>query len=491
MGADGTAPSLYGLSAEPAFVTDTVDEEASYHVLSATGAEWALTSTPGDAVLSGDVTLGLGSYWQAPMYPISAHVGDHWYGIVTDLDWDGTVPIAEGGKPTTLTATVKSVFDVERPIQGARVTWTVAEQVPRVIETDVEGKSKFEYTPSKDDIVEDHITIKATCEDALGHNTWRDRSLRAYVEAPWHEQLKVVLREKDGEVIEFTSQGMRLVRGGDYQLMLTPDGDFFLGDSLSLDWLDGSGELGIEFSPTGPREMPPEGLTWDITGGDKSGLFNLYVRSLQLGESLLFKQPGVQMSANLAEEAEMTPKESVGGLPPIFHRGDEIEVRIVPKADSPLGLMELAATLYFEQIEEQFSQGQMPSTPTYGTKREGVTNAGVAWCLKAADSGNSGQFGLTIKMPGFTNGLMLPKALALSRELGNEAQVFINDDEEPFGAKALVLRRGSRSASSLCPESTVGWGEPRSRAGLPLTVGPWMRSRYPQTQVMGKTTSKT
>ncbi|MDF9618403.1 hypothetical protein P5705_12165 [Pseudomonas entomophila] len=482
------ASTLYGLSATPPLKDDdqdnSSDKEHHYLTLSGGVAQWGLEADKRDDARSGLVKLGLGSYWQAPKYLFEADVGDHWFSI-TDLEWDGTTPIV-GGKAVTLTVTVNSAFVEKRAMPGVEVEWTVGVQAPQRIVTDTNGQSKFEYIPKEEDIEGEYITITAACKDALGHDISIEKKLRAFVKAPWDELMTLVLREKDGPVVDPSELGMRLARGGKYELTLTPESadDYFIGHMITLGWFDNSllrnakpqdeKQLGIDFCPTIEREMTKDGLTWEINAGEDSGEFKLQVWSDRLGKEVPFLLPGVQMSANLAEEAElkvMLDEAEMEESPPIFHRGVNATVRIIPFEHSPLRLMKLTAKLQFDQIEGEFSQGQVPSDPAYGVESEEVTDAGVQWCLNPKDSGNSGQFGLKIEMPGFTTPLMLEKVLALSKELGDETQVFINDDKDPLGGRSLVLRRGTPLAIKLKPRDHSGLGRTKLKGWITFDGG--------------------
>lgn len=457
-------PSRYGLSAIPQFVTDTFDEEEAYQVLAATGVKWQLAAAIAENVRSGDVALGLGSYWQAPKYPIDAHVGDHWYSI-TDLVWDGRVPIIDKGIPATLTATVCSAFDVKRPVKGATVKWMAGTREFGAGETDANGQLSVQYMPEERDIEGGEVTITATCTDAFGHTLIQSRKLRAFVKAPWDELMTMTLKEKDGPAVKPTALSMRLKRGVEYQLTLAPsgEGNYFIGHTIALDWFEGSlwrdsrqpgkKQLGIDFEPKDGREMTKAGLAWDIVAGEESGLFTLQAWSEELSKDVPFPLDGVQMSANLADEADLMPAaQDEDGVPPIFQRGVGKPVRIVPKVGSPLGRMELGATLKFVRLANDIPATQIPAEPPYNTANP-VTDTGALWTLVGSAGGDSGQFSLQVDMPGFTTPLTLEKGLMMSSVLSDEAQVLI--DGKPLGDASLLLWRNTLQVITLQPRANI------------------------------------
>ncbi|MCG8294784.1 Ig-like domain-containing protein [Pseudomonas entomophila] len=455
MSSEGT-PNRYGLTAAPQLVTDSADQADAYQNLPAEGVEWQLTAAA-DSVASGDVRLGLGSWWQAPKYPFDAQVSDHWYSV-SDLAWDGTVPIVEGGKPTTLTATVSSAFDDKRLVEGAMVEWTVGAQSPQIIPTDANGQSEFEYTPKAEDIVGGYITVKATCIDALAHETNKERALRAFDRAPWLDQLKMVLREKDGPVVEPTPLGMRLVRGGEYQMTLTPDGDYFLGDLITLDWFEGSKSLGIEFSPKGEQKLAPEGLSWSITGGNESGLFNLYLWSKTLGQDVPFLLPGVQMSADLVDEASLEIVDQNGnpqdGDVLVLWRREPMTIKLIPKEGSWLGSTQLKGWITFDS--EKMKPEELPAQPGYGVEEE-MAEEGLSWTLTGGNF--SGKLSLMVHVKGFSNPLELKQVILLSRYLEDEADLEVETTVE--GLPPIFLRGKGKIVQLVLKE-----GSPLGLAGL-------------------------
>ena len=474
MGADGDLPARYGLNATPPFVTKNLDDEANYQPLAADGANWRLTSEITDSVESGDVALGLGSYWQALKYPIAAQVGDFWYSI-TELEWDSSVPVVEGSRPVTLTATVHSAFNEERLIQGAKVTWTVGNQTPTVIETDANGQSKFQFILLENDIVDDHVTITAACEDAFEHKLSSVRTLRAFVQAPWLDQLTIVLRKKDGPPVEETALGKRVVRGGAYELVLAmKDGesDYFLDHMISLDWFEDSKDLGIDFFPEGARKMPAEGLSWDITGGDESGEFRLQVWSQALGEGVPFPVKGVQLSANLIDEVDVKIDEDSLTSPLIFRRGTGRKIKVTPKSGSPLARMKENCRMTLVD-GSQVPSDKMTADPAFDVAKE-MTASGLEWTVTGVEV--SGTFGLDVHMVGYT-GFTLRDGVLLSQNLLDEVDVTV-DDKAP--TNPLVFRRGTGRTIKVKPKS----GSPLLLNNGDCSMSYWGESQVPSGKVM-------
>lgn len=463
-------PSTYGLSAIPPFKSDSTlppEDEASYLCLSSeTGANWELSAKGGAAQSGNNLLLALGSYWKAPKYKFSMDVGDFHF-VVTELTWNEVVPIVDPPTSTVLTATVNSPFDDARVMSGKRVSFKLnGADYGEPVLTGEDGKACLSYTPLAGEVGADNrVTFSAFCKDDLEQTSESEPLvLPAFASNAWPAQLKVELRDDEGTLIPSSVLGARLTQGGHHTLILVPEaGSSFVGQPTKLLWPGEWGQLGIELSPSTDepehgRPLPEAGLGWDVRGGGESGQFNLLVA--MSAAQMPFLLTGVQMSGNLADEADLEVTIEVKERPPIFHRGIGKAVRIVPKAGSLLGEMELAATLHFQELETQFPQRQVQATPDYGMESETVTAAGVEWVLRPRDSGdgNSGQFGLEVRMPGFRTALKLDKALALSDMLSEEAQVFIDDSDVPLDGNVLVLRRNKPLTIRLVPQAHSGLG---------------------------------
>lgn len=467
-------PGPYGLSADPPFLVvstpPTEDEMNFQHLSGETGAHWTLTAAGGTAAQSGEaLPLALGSYWQAPHYAFRAEVGDFHYAVAT-LEWDNVVPIVEPHVSTILTATVTSPFDDARVMSGKPVWFELngkRYQTPRV--TGEDGKAHLSYTPEPEDIGADNrVIFHAYCVDELGVTSEKkELKVPAFAGDAWPDQLKVEFCDEKGVPIDPTVLGVRLTRGGKFTLTVKPDaGSFYVDQPIKLVWPDNRAQLGIELVPSSDepehgRPLPEAGLSWNLRGGDESGQFSLMVEVAVLPMPFLLK--GVQMSANLVFEAELSYDPHVPGLPPIFQRGVPKAVRIKPKPGSPLGLMALRATLKFVSLEDDdLTSGQVPATPSYGEPSEVLGESGVAWSLKASGSGIGGRFGLEIEMPGFKDPLKVREAFMMSSNLGNEAKVIIDSLE--LSNQPLVLRREKQHVVTLVPRESKN--SPLGKTGL-------------------------
>ncbi|WP_252089576.1 hypothetical protein [Pseudomonas sp. MWU13-3659] len=461
---DAGLPGEYGLSAEPPLkLVSTVqpDDEKHYQPLSAaTGANWVLTARGGEAAQSGkDLELALGSYWQAPKYGFLADVGDFHYAVTT-LEWDNVIPIVDPLVTSVLTATVKSPFDDARVMAGKPVWFELngkRYQTPR--ETGEDGKARLTYTPRPEDIgVDNRVIFHAYCVDELGESSEKkELKIPAFASNAWPDELKVELRDEQGEPIDPTVLGVRLTRGGKFTLFVKPDaGSFFVDQPIKLVWPEGGAQLGIELvSPPGEpelgRPLPEAGLSWNLRGGGESGQFSLLVEIAAL--PMPFPLSGVQMSANLIDEVDVTIDGAALNSPLIFRRGQARTIKVQPKPGSPLAGLNWESEMSFLS-SSQLPEDKVSSVPPFKEKRA-LTEQGLEWAVTGADA--SGTFGLNVHMDNFT-GFTLRDAALLSQHLIDEVDVTIDGSAV---SAPLIFRRSKARTLKLKPKP----GSPLLQAG--------------------------
>ncbi|MBF8753802.1 Ig-like domain-containing protein [Pseudomonas guariconensis] len=420
--AESTAPIQYGLTAEPGFNYNDADIEDYYLPLSSEdGASWTLTADatlPED--LPADISLGLGSYWQAEKHPIAAKIGDY-HCIIEKIEWDGVVPVVAESS-TKLTAIVKNPFVPDRPVVGQEVTWSYKDE-ERVIRTDANGRATLEYTPEPGDAGEtNQMVFTAQCKDALQQTSSDERTLPVFEESPWLKQVVVTL--DDEPIADLTALAVRLTRGARHTLTLKPTSpeSYFVGKDIALSWSE-SPDLGIILDPPAgdSRTLEPAGMSWTIEGGAaESGLFTLRVAEVaDEGLKVPLSLKGIQLSANLADEAELKVAAAGTDGPNIFRRNKERAISLVPFPQSPLADAELQGWLTF--VERGLSQDKVVARPTYSDKTS--IESSTTWTLKGVDV--SGLFGVQVHVEGLQP-LVLDDAMLLSLDLNDEAQLQVS-----------------------------------------------------------------
>ena len=201
------------------------------------------------------------------------------------------------------------------------------------------------------------------------------------------------------------------------------------------------------------REVPAAGLSWTLTPGQSSGDFALAVHVEGFAKPLSLDNAMV-LSSQLSEEAQLQIDGAAVPAIVLFQRGAPRTLSLVPRAGSPLGRLQPEAWLVFEA--GSLVEAKVPSTPAYLTKRE-LGADGLSWSLKGQQV--SGDFALKLKVEGFEQPLSVSKAVLLSADLGDEAELKLQGAAVPNPA---IFRRGQPTKLTLQPKA----GSPLGGLGL-------------------------
>ncbi|QVM89089.1 hypothetical protein JYG34_13695 [Pseudomonas entomophila] len=461
-GNSADAGTFFSHMAPPLKSEAGVDDEGQYQVLSVDGAKWTLTAKAGVEEVSGEIKLGLGSYWQARKYEFLAQVGDFHY-EVAKLEWDRVVPIVDPLTKTTLTATVESLFDRSRLLSGKKVMFTLNGNVYAEATTAANGTATLVYAPKPEDFGAAHsVTFSAYCIDELDEcSNELSQEVPVFATNPWPDQLEVELRDERGSLIPPTALAMRLTRKVKHKLTLKPKADsYFIGKAVSLAWPDES-QLGIVFTP-GPddpdyeRPMPEEGLSWDITGGMVSGRFALFARTPSI--DLPFVLEGAQMSANLVDEVDVLIDEQEVLSPVILRRNNPRMITLKPKTGSPLAETEYKCWMTF--TKGTLEPGSVEAEPKF-KEEQPLEAGGQSWELKGLAF--SGTCTLDVHVSTFDTTLKLAHVILLSQNLADEADLVNANDGTPLSPYFWI---GESKRVSLKPKA----GSPLLLAGLSATL---------------------
>lgn len=411
-------PTEYALQANPPFNRGVPDEESFQSLEDVTA--WAVSSNAKVDANSGTLALGISCYWQAEIRDVAASVGDYVNDLSTIAGGDSALIIDdESANKATLTTTVFNHFTPERKVEKMPVEWRVNGRLIGTVLTDERGQSQIDYKPERGDEGDaNQAQITAIAKNALGEASRQDKNLRVFTTTPWLDQVQMLL---DGKEVDLKNLGLHLSRGDKARtLVLKPKaipGNFFIGRDVTLTSPeDSAGKLGISFEPSTAREMPESGLEWLIEGGGTSGFFAFEANATGLNVPFVLK--GVQMSQNLSDEADLTVPDAAPGNAPLFWRTQAGTVALVPKKDSPLAGLGLETWLTFVKVN--LEQSSIPAIPAYAAKRA-LPAAGLQWSLKGGAA--SGVFGLEVHVEGFTQPWVVSKAVLLSQQLSDEAEI--------------------------------------------------------------------
>lgn len=452
---DGSQALTFGLFATPGFNGRDQDVEELYQPLPVgENAVWDIQASPERDIRSGDLAMGLGSYWVAPRYLLDAKVGDFRY-EVTGMAWNGVVPIVSIGNSTRFTATVKSPYTDQRSLKGVEVVWSLNGTAYQTLLTDENGQVVLDYTPKLGEVGENNrVEIAATCKDGFQLDSKQQRSVPVFAGSPWWEELHITLDDRE---TQWSSPmfNLALFRGRAHTLTLKPKraDSYFIGRDLVLRWPEGTAaKLGITF-PTAPVHMTERGATWIINGGkDASGEFVLELADTPSEEGVVLPIPlsltGGQVCANLAVEADLKVDGSAPLAKVAFWHSREHRVSLVPKPDSPLKNLPSRVALKF--TKGSLEEDAFVANPKFN-EFTSLGDQGNVWSLKGAKG--SGTFGLTVEVEGFSTPLALPACALLSQNLLDEVDVTVGGQAP---AQTQIFRRGVPQVVSIVPKRGGG-----------------------------------
>lgn len=449
-----TPPTTYGLTTNPLLNIDDSDEESRYPQPDAGTSTWSLGASAAQEVMSGALPLGLGSYWLAEKHELQAQLGDFRY-EVSEVAWDGVVPVLEWNSSTTLTATLSNLVAPARTIVGQDVDWYIDDVLYKTVPTDEQGKSTLEFTPEPKDGVDFYTAeLSARCVDGLGAESDKLHAIPVYSRSPWSAQFDVLF--DDRPITDFGDVNLVLGSVGENTLTLKPKSadNFFIGEQVALGWPGGTPQLDITFSPSEPQEMTAAGVSWTIMPGVERDHFTLEVVTPTLTLPLSLK--GLRLSPNLEEEIELTLADAVPVSPALFWRDDAQTLKVTLKPGSPLAKMKTEAWLTF--TDGSLKPASVVAAPNYGERRA-MLEDGLSWTLTGAQV--SGTFGVQVHMQGFDEPMVVDTCLLMSRALTDEAEL-VYDDERGSDESTWIFRRMVPSYVEVKPKA----GSPLAESGL-------------------------
>jgi len=441
---DEALPTEFGLQASPPFNRGEPDED-SYQELDEPTA-WLLTASGNRDLLSGDLELGIHSFWQAQISTLAVSVGDYVHDLSEIGGGDHALVIDdETANKVVLTTTAYNHFQEARKVEGVEVEWRVNGELRTTTPTDEQGQSSWQYAPVAGDIVSDSwVEVTATVRSGVegGQPSVQLKQLRVFATSPWPSQVDVFL---DGKAVDFKSLGVHLSRGDKGRnLLLKPkdiDDNYFIGKDVTLASPGGSAEkLGISFAPKTAQRMTKEGVQWTFdAGSSERGVFDLECSTPELSVPLVMR--GCQLSASLADEVELTFHGTVHKAWNVYRYRTSQRVSLLPKSDSPLQAYTPNTWMSFTKIT--LEQDEMGAVPGYEGAVRPLVSEGLEWSLNAKST--SGTFGLAFHVDGFSLPLTLDNCAVLSPVVSDE--VTLTFEQKKLSLPLVFIREKARTFS--------------------------------------------
>ncbi|MCU6212729.1 hypothetical protein KWH78_16590 [Morganella morganii] len=333
----------------------------------------------------------LASEYSSEPFIFSAEIGDYLYKF-TEPKISGIAVIAQS-IPANLSIRVVCDYDDAYPdmpgVSDVDVCWKMDNgEIISTVKTDTEGMAALTFLPEKGG----NYKLVALITDKTGRESRHQFDIHVYDRSPWLDDTRVAVNNTD---VDLSGEAGYLMNGDVTALHLTCDKNSNVFGRVKLE--NKAGNTGVTITPAEGREIPPEGLSWDlnITGGD----------SRELAFLLTSDQFGISQEVRVIALQPDTGKDiqslKVNGKAP----ADLTQLRIGPSESMTLTctVNKLLSRLQAE-LSSQDSK-LLTAEPAFG-QLQALKNNAAQWELHSINP-QGGFFDLALNIPPMTNPLTL------------------------------------------------------------------------------------
>lgn len=210
----------------------------------------------------------LASEYSSEPFIFSAEIGDYLYKF-TKPEISGVAVIAQK-IPAEISIRVVCDYDDEYPdmpgVPDVDVRWeTDGGEIVSTTKTSTDGTSALTFLPEKSG----DYKLVALITDKAGRESRHQFDTYVYDRSPWLDDTLVAVNNTD---VDLSGEAGYLMNGEATVLHLTSDKNRNIFGRVKLE--NKAGNTGVTITPAEGREIPPEGLSWDlnITGSDSREL---------------------------------------------------------------------------------------------------------------------------------------------------------------------------------------------------------------------------
>ncbi|MET4862400.1 hypothetical protein [Morganella morganii] len=210
----------------------------------------------------------LASEYSSEPFIFSAEIGDYLYKF-TEPKISGIAVIAQD-IPADLSIRVVCDYDDAYPdmpgVSDVDVCWKMdGGEIISTVKTDTDGMATLTFLPEKGG----NYKLVALITDKTGRESRHQFDLIVYDRSPWLDDTRVAVNNTD---VDLSGEAGYLMNGAVTVLHLTCDKNRNAFGRVTLE--NKPGNSGVTITPAEGREIPPEGLSWDlnITGDDSREL---------------------------------------------------------------------------------------------------------------------------------------------------------------------------------------------------------------------------
>lgn len=210
----------------------------------------------------------LASEYSSVPFIFDAEIGDYLYKF-TDPKISGIAVIAQK-VPAEISIRVVGDYDKEYPdmpgVPDVDVRWEIdGGEIISTTKTDTDGTAALTFLPEKSG----DYKLVALIMDKAGRESRYQFDITVYERSPWLDDIRIAVNNAD---VDLSGEAGYLMNGEVTVLHLTCDKNRNIFGRVKLD--NKEGNTGVSITPAEGREIPPEGLSWDIniTGSDSREL---------------------------------------------------------------------------------------------------------------------------------------------------------------------------------------------------------------------------
>lgn len=342
----------------------------------------------------------LASEYSAEPFIFSAEIGDYRYKL-TEPKISGIAVIAQN-IPADVSIRVVCDYDNEYPdmpgVPDVDVRWEIDGGEISTTKTDTDGMAVLTFLPEKSG----NYKLAAIITDKTGRESRHQFDIIVYDRSPWLDDTRVAVNNTD---VDLSGEAGYLMNGEVTSLHLTCDQERNVFGRVTLE--NKAGNTGVTITPADGREIPPEGLSWDlnITGSD----------SRELTFLLTSDQFGISQEIRVIALQHDSGKE----IQSVKVNGDQINEKI-PLVIAPAECMTLTCTVNKLVSRLQAELNSKDSTlltakPAFG-QLQALKNNAAEWELHSIKP-QGGFFDLMLNIPPLTqpltlSGRVLPQEIA-------------------------------------------------------------------------------
>ncbi|MEM8183961.1 hypothetical protein Q4R69_19775 [Morganella morganii subsp. sibonii] len=343
----------------------------------------------------------LASEYSSVPFIFGAEIGDYLYKF-TEPKISGIAVIAQS-IPADLSIRVVCDYDDAYPdmpgVPDVDVCWKMDDgKIISTARTDTDGMATLTFLPEKSG----NYKLAALITDKTGRESSHQFDVNVYDRSPWLDDTRITLNNTD---VDLSGEAGYLMNGEVTVLHLNCDKNRNVFGLVKLE--NNAGNTGVSITPAEGREIPPEGLSWDlnITGSD----------SRELAFLLTSDQFGISQEIRVIALQPDTGKEIKS-----LKVNDEVINEKTPLIVAPAETITLNCTVnkLLSRLQAELNSKNrtlLAAEPAFG-QLQTLKNNAAEWKLHSINS-QGGFFELALNIPPLTNpqtlsGRVLPQEIA-------------------------------------------------------------------------------